>query len=324
MNIAISVIIPIYKAENYIHKCIQSFISQDFTNFELILIDDGSPDKSGEICDYYKNIDNRICVIHKKNEGVSAARQTGIDHAKGKYIIQADPDDWVEKNMLNCLFNKAESSNADIVICDMWVDYSNGSFYKLRQKPTDLSHNSILNDLFHGLHGSMCNKLIRKELFSQYNIKFLPTISYCEDWLVCIKLYKNPIKTIYYEQAFYHYTQDINENSIVKNYTLKSYYQDKFLFDAVVKELNNYPQAPVNYKTLIAVNLFQRGFQANTFSNIEFKEKFLIYKPYIICMPVSIKKLLFILSYTGHYKSTYFIYQLLLKIKRLLNLSPNN
>lgn len=318
MSIEISVIVPVYKAENYLHKCIQSFLSQEFKNFELILIDDGSPDKSGEICDYYAKIDKRMHVIHKKNEGVSIARQTGINKARGKYIIQADPDDWVERNMLNVLFNEAEATHADVIICDMWIDYSNGHSYKKKQKPTNLDHNTILNDLFHKLHGSLCNKLIKKECLDKYNIQFLPTISYCEDLLFCIQLYKNPIKTIYLGQAFYHYTQDINKNSIVKNYDLQRYYQDKKLFNAINYELKDYLYAPYNYKTLIAATLFQRGFQANIFSNYDFKEKFSFYQPHIINMSISIKKILFILAATGKYKTAYLIYKILSKFKQLL------
>ena len=103
----ISIIVPVYKAENYIHRCIKSLLSQTFTDFEILLINDGSPDKSGEICDEYAKSDKRIRVFHKENGGVSSARQCGIDNARGEYTIHVDPDDWVDPRMLEELYLKA-------------------------------------------------------------------------------------------------------------------------------------------------------------------------------------------------------------------------
>ena len=100
MGCAISVIVPIYKAEDYLHKCIDGILSQTFNNFQLILVDDGSPDNSGKICDDYATNDSRIEVIHKKNGGLTSARKCGVEHAKGVYSIQIDPDDWVESTLL--------------------------------------------------------------------------------------------------------------------------------------------------------------------------------------------------------------------------------
>lgn len=96
----ISVIVPVYKAEAYLHRCVDSIIAQTFTDWELLLVDDGSPDRSGDICDEYASKDARIRVFHKENGGVSSARQKGLDEAIGEYTIHADPDDWVEPTML--------------------------------------------------------------------------------------------------------------------------------------------------------------------------------------------------------------------------------
>ena len=109
---SVSVIIPVYKAEQYIHHCLDSLLAQTFKDFEIILIDDGSPDKSGEICDSYAAADNRIKVIHKKNGGVSSARQCGIDHAVGEYTIHVDPDDWTEPDItLKTITERAGTGN---------------------------------------------------------------------------------------------------------------------------------------------------------------------------------------------------------------------
>ncbi len=101
---AVSVIVPVYKAENYLCHCVDSLLAQTFPDFEILLIDDGSPDHSGDICDEYARKDSRVRVFHKENEGVSSTRQCGIDNAKGEYTIHADPDDWVEPDMLDELY----------------------------------------------------------------------------------------------------------------------------------------------------------------------------------------------------------------------------
>ena len=100
---SISVIVPVYRAEDYLERCVESLLSQTFPDFEILLVDDGSPDHSGAICDDYARKDDRIKVFHKLNGGVSSARQYGIDHAIGEYVIHADPDDWVECATLNIL-----------------------------------------------------------------------------------------------------------------------------------------------------------------------------------------------------------------------------
>ena len=95
----LSIIVPVYKVEQYINKCIDSILNQTFTDFELILVDDGSPDNCGKICDEYAQKDERVRVIHKENGGVSSARNLGIDEAKGEYVSFIDPDDWIDLDM---------------------------------------------------------------------------------------------------------------------------------------------------------------------------------------------------------------------------------
>ena len=107
----ISVIVPVYNVEKYLNRCIDSILAQTFSDFELLLIDDGSKDKSGEICDQYAEKDDRIKVLHKENGGASAARNTGIDHAVGEYIMFADSDDYIGRNMLESLLGLIERQN---------------------------------------------------------------------------------------------------------------------------------------------------------------------------------------------------------------------
>lgn len=113
----VSIIIPVYNVENYINRCVRSVINQTYRNIEIILIDDGSPDNSGEICDEFANKDNRILVIHKQNGGLSDARNHGIRKASGKYITFIDSDDWVSFKYIETLVYNIENYNAEISIC---------------------------------------------------------------------------------------------------------------------------------------------------------------------------------------------------------------
>ena len=123
-----------------------SILGQTFADFELLLVDDGSPDGSGAICDEYAARDGRVRVFHKANGGVSSARQCGLDAARGEYVIHADPDDWTEPEMLAALYAKAREEGADMVICDFFVDDATGRRY-MEQRPTSTDHMVVLHEL---------------------------------------------------------------------------------------------------------------------------------------------------------------------------------
>ena len=120
----ISIIVPVYKVEQYLHRCINSILAQTFENFELILVDDGSPDNCGKICDEYAQKDNRIKVIHQKNSGTIIARNAGIKIATGKYLGFVDSDDYIKPQMYEKLYNCISSDNYDIVWCDVVIEHS--------------------------------------------------------------------------------------------------------------------------------------------------------------------------------------------------------
>lgn len=110
----ISIIVPVYKVEPYLRKCVDSILAQTFTNFEVILVDDGSPDNSGKICDEYAIKDSRVRVIHKENGGLSSARNAGIDIARGKYLGFVDSDDYIAEDMYEVLYENLKFYDADI------------------------------------------------------------------------------------------------------------------------------------------------------------------------------------------------------------------
>ena len=123
----ISIIVPVYKVEPYLRKCLDSIVGQTYQKLEIILVDDGSPDSCGAICDAYAARDERIRVIHKENGGVASARNAGLDAATGDYIGWVDSDDWIEADMFECLLKGAEDYDADIVVCgreDSYPDHN--------------------------------------------------------------------------------------------------------------------------------------------------------------------------------------------------------
>lgn len=210
----ISVIVAVYSAEKYIRHCLDSILAQQFKDYEVILVDDGSTDQSGFICDDYAKKDSRIRVEHKKNGGVASARELGLELARGKYVIHVDPDDWIEPEMLGEMYEFAEKETADMVICDFIKHYKDLSTY-VCQKPNSLSNKEIVNDFFGELGGYCWNKLIRRECFLSYNIHFVPSMIVWEDLYLCLNLVMNPIRITYLPKAFYHYIRSVNENSLV-------------------------------------------------------------------------------------------------------------
>ncbi|MFD0829832.1 glycosyltransferase family 2 protein [Neobacillus sp. M.A.Huq-85] len=125
MNPKISIIVPVYKVEPYLRKCVESILSQTLTEFELILIDDGSPDRCGEICDEYALKDNRVKVIHKENGGQATARNAGLDIATGDYVGFVDSDDWIEPDMYELLYNLCIQNNCEIANCTSTIYFKN-------------------------------------------------------------------------------------------------------------------------------------------------------------------------------------------------------
>ena len=237
-NPKISVIVPVYKAEAYLNRCVDSILAQTFKDFELILVDDGSPDKSGDICDEYALKDSRVCVFHKENGGVSSARQCGIDNACGEYTIHADPDDWVEPTMLEELYAKAKEDDYDMIICDYYEDRNNRITLK-RINIDSLSPSILLNKLLlQELHGSTWNKLIRRSCYTKFNIKFSRKIIRWEDLFVICNILLNPVKVAYLPKAFYHYDLTINANSIVRRPTMQGLLSQIYFIDYFDKVLD--------------------------------------------------------------------------------------
>ncbi|MDD3341522.1 MAG: glycosyltransferase family 2 protein [Bacilli bacterium] len=214
----ISIVVPIYNVEKYLRKCLESIINQTYKNLEIILVDDGSPDKCGEICDDFEKIDKRIKVIHKKNGGLSDARNCGLEIAIGKYMCFIDSDDYIELDMVEKLYKAICKENADISICGMMIEYEDGrkinktkknNYKKIMDKMSGLK---MLNS-FYLFDMATCDKMFKTELFGN-DIRY-PIGKKSEDFYTTYKLFFKANKSIYIPEALYHYYQ--RENSISRN-----------------------------------------------------------------------------------------------------------
>ena len=174
----VSIIVPVYKAEQCLHRCVDSILAQTMTDFELLLIDDGSPDKSGEICDEYAAKDNRVRVFHKDNGGVSSARNLGLDNATGEWISFIDADDWVEKEYLAELAKKLD---ADFIVGG--VNIIGSHLCQVESKKYDKSQIKffIEENCLKVVLLSPWGNLLKKELINKNNVRFDEKIRYAED-----------------------------------------------------------------------------------------------------------------------------------------------
>ena len=218
----VSIIVPVYQVENYLHKCVDSILAQTFTDFELILVDDGSRDRSGEICDEYAGRDQRVRVIHKENGGLSDARNQGMDHATGHYFMFVDSDDFIAPTMLECLYKRILIEKADIAACNFMY------YFELDEKqnfsttvkseivPSSEIYYDRKNDRSYGFWTVAWNKLYNSQIFG--NLRFR-TGKYHEDEFWANDIYQLDIQVATVSECLYYYRQ--RENSIMSNESIQ-------------------------------------------------------------------------------------------------------
>lgn len=214
----ISIIIPVYNVEQYVTKCVESVINQTYKNIQIILIDDGSTDNSGKICDDFKLKDNRIEVIHKKNGGLSDARNAGLKIVKGDYIGFVDSDDYIAADMYETMLSLIIENNSDISIVS-FLQYENGSFTQMEYTNELIKVNSldgikyILMDK--KIPNYSWNKLFKKKIFD--NITF-PTGRKFEDIATTYKLFENADNIVFKDTPKYYYIRRNDSITKTKNY----------------------------------------------------------------------------------------------------------
>ncbi|WP_316569223.1 glycosyltransferase [Neobacillus sp. YIM B06451] len=240
----VSVIVPVYNAEKYLSRCIESILGQTLSSIELILINDGSTDQSAGIFNYYASQDERIKVIHIENNGPGNARNVGLEHAKGKYIQFTDSDDTLPPNFLEVLHNRMETENPDLVVCGSKLVKNNREIDKLTVCEFESYHDKPIIELFvnlleKGLAYSSWNKLYRKELIRNHKIRFGTEFHLGEDAIFNISYFRNSTKVSFEPGVSYEYHQ--NEGSLVNRYLHNKFEIQKLLYGFLRSLINGVP-----------------------------------------------------------------------------------
>lgn len=239
MDIKVSVVMPVYNAEKYLAKSIESMLGQTLKEIELILVNYGSKDNSLKICEEYKSKDSRVTVIDKKNEGACIARNTGIEKARGKYIQLVDADDYIENNMLEEQYNLAEQTNAEVVMCGMkfYVHQKNGqvvtseSHYKDMILKSQEEIKPIFMDLFDNLLFNYThNKLYNAQFLKSNNLKFIEWLPIDQDTNFNIDVFRKLNKLTISTKSYYHYVKTFEE-TIVTRYHANKFKVRTFRYD---------------------------------------------------------------------------------------------
>lgn len=232
-NPVVSVIIPVYNTETYLDKCISSVREQTYSNIEILLIDDGSKDKSGEICDRHGAEDDRIRVMHISNSGVSHARNLGIQRASGKYLFFVDSDDYIDCGMIAAQVNVMERENADLCVSALSEKNPVSDFCINLNKQCDREMYFLLKK--HLLFGPVV-KLYRRDLVKKHGIVFPEAFSYGEDLLFNMAYLRYVERICYINQCYYHYVRE-NMQSLSQKVRWDAFENDMVLHRALKKWL---------------------------------------------------------------------------------------
>lgn len=235
-NDLISIIVPVYNVEKYLPKCLDSIINQTYKNLEVILINDGSTDKSGEICKKYKDIDNRISVIHKINEGVSVARNTGINIANGKYVTFIDSDDWIESDYIESALKYLVEYKPDILINNYRRDIED-SFNLTNLAPIVFNKHKALFEMIKGKYFNWSPVAAFYSLSICKINKFATNIHYGEDLLFKYNFIKNSKNILYVPLSKYYYIN--RDESACNSYAVDQKMDDLYVMEYIIKKERN-------------------------------------------------------------------------------------
>lgn len=243
----ISIIVPVYNVKDYVEKCLDSICGQTYKNLEIVVVDDGSTDGSGEICDTYASKDRRIRVIHRKNGGLSAARNEGLDAATGEFLGFVDSDDWIDLDMFKFLYELLETEEADISICSHYIERSGRTKIKyssdevLNLVPRDAMRLLVEDDI---IRNFAWDKLYRRTLFRE--LRF-PQGRYFEDIAVMYKVFYQARKIVMKGHPKYHYMVRTNSITGSKYNPEKEYHMFLAVYEqcTFIQEKQLWNKAPV-------------------------------------------------------------------------------
>lgn len=244
----VSIIVPIYNVEKYLSKCIESLLGQTMENLEIVLINDGSLDNSLSICYEYAKKDERVRVIDKKNEGVAAARNTGLEEAKGNYIGFVDPDDWIEEDMYRSMYQKLIETNSEICFCNYSKDDKLGSSPRLLKiKKESLNRQEIIDEIianmigiddlmpkYNYIMGCVWRCLYKKEFIDKYELRFKRGVSIMEDLVFTVEALLKCQAICIDKGVWYHYRR--NPKSVLHTYNPRMW-EDQIYVHRLLEEL---------------------------------------------------------------------------------------
>lgn len=216
-NPKVSVIVPVYKAEKYMHRCIGSILAQTFIDFELLLVDDGSPDNSGAICDEYALKDSRIRVFHKENRGVSSARNMGIENACGEWVAFIDADDWIGETYLeHCVSAGIDVDLVRVGIKRIYDEKTNIDIHQSFDKCYSTVEDHLQKIVSRSTTLGVCGGLYRLSYINKFKIRFREGLKMGEDWLFSFEYLKHCSSVVLVNSMLYYYNKS-NEASCVNN-----------------------------------------------------------------------------------------------------------
>lgn len=249
----VSIIVPVYQVEQYIRQCVDSILAQTFSDFELILVDDGSKDRSGMICDEYGALDPRVRVIHKENGGLSDARNRGMDQMSGNFFLFVDSDDYIAPNMVECLYRRIQDTHADIAACNFLYDFQENPEKNFTTAiaaeviPGSEIFYHRKNDRSYGFWTVVWNKLYKTATFGK--VRF-PVGKLHEDEFWANDIYRLPIQVATTPLCLYCYRQ--RPGSVMHNDSAK---KELDMLEALQARIDVYLQdgqyAPQSYRVLI-------------------------------------------------------------------------
>jgi glycosyltransferase involved in cell wall biosynthesis len=298
MKPEISIIVPVYNVENYIKDCIDSILGQTFSNFEVILINDGSTDRSGSVCDFYAQKDKRVRVVHQDYSGVSSARNVGVNISQGDYIGFVDGDDHIAHDMYKNLLSLCKNSSSDIAVCKLGREID-GKLINQGEKGfiKEMDNTEGMRELFKGIlyRFSLCNKLFKKNCFE--SIKF-PEGRIHEDLSTTYKLFAKSKKIVYTNYIGYIYVK--RSNSILTKKFNEKRLEAFIGWDEILEFMNiHYPHLSNEFIPCFVYSCIDNVYYIlNQVENKKEKERYLLniqhyvkkhYKSIIVCKKYNAK-----------------------------------
>ncbi|MDT8861090.1 glycosyltransferase family 2 protein [Alkalihalobacillus sp. MEB130] len=264
----VSIIVIAYNIEGYIEKCLNSVIKQTYNEIEIIVVNDGSTDSTLDKIIAFSIIDNRIKIINKKNSGAMEARKSGLDIAKGEYILFVDGDDWIHKETIELLYNRAKDTDADIVLYNYFVTYNDRhKTQRAYAKDLEKLDDNLKNAILCHISPNLVTKFIKKEFIFSYNIKFPSNVRYAEDLATNINLFIHNPKISLLENNLYYYYQ--REDSVTKSLDerildipkavefIKESLIKKELYQKYIEEFNYLAYTHIFYNKIICTSSYE-------------------------------------------------------------------